>query len=66
MKFILLILVATFSIEGGVSVTSAEFNDKVSCEKAAAEVQDKFKSLMTQKPRVFCAEKGNDSKVESK
>lgn len=57
MKFILLIMVLTFGAEGGVSVTSAEFDSKEKCILAANAVQKNFDTIFTQQPKTLCVEK---------
>lgn len=57
MKFILFVYLSTFSTHSGISVTSAEFNSKETCEEAALEIKKDFKSMFVQEPQTICVEK---------
>jgi len=43
--FILLVMLQTRIEEGGLAVTNAEFDNKLSCERAASEVNEKLKTI---------------------
>lgn len=57
MKFILFVYLSTVGTQGGVAVTSAEFDSKEKCIIAAQLVTKEFKTLFTQTPTTLCIEK---------
>ncbi len=61
MKWILFVYLSTFGSNGGVAITSAEFNTEAACRSASEQAKDSFKTFFTQEPKTLCVEKGEAS-----
>lgn len=55
--FILFVYLSSYSAQGGMTVTSAEFSSKTACLAASIEIVKEFKTTFTQTPKVLCLEK---------
>ena len=65
MKWILFIYLLSFDSRGGMTITSAEFNNEAACQAAGERIGKEFKTFFTQEPKTLCVEKGEPSAVSS-
>lgn len=54
MTYILFVYLSTFASQGGVSITSAEFKDLLSCQQAAEKITEEFKTFFVQPAKTLC------------
>jgi hypothetical protein len=59
MIWILFLFISTYSVQGGVSVSSQEFHTQEACEYAAIQLASEFKTIITQRPKTICLPKGD-------